>query len=55
MPDIMRAKKLAFRLGMSTASLPGGQRQVVKIYTDYDIVMKLGLEATVRVGDLIGN
>lgn len=55
MPDIMRAKKLAFRLGMSTAALPGGQRQVVKIYTDYDIVMKLGLEATVRVGDLIGN
>lgn len=55
MPEIQRAKKIVLRLGMSTAALPGGQRQVVKIYTDYDIVMKLGLEATVRVGDLIGN
>ena len=53
MPNIKQAKKLAFRLGMSTAALPGGQRQIVKIYTDYDIILKLGLEATVRIGDLL--
>jgi hypothetical protein len=52
MPNIKQAKKIAFRLGMSTAALPGGQRQIVKIYTDYDIILKLGLEATVRIGDL---
>lgn len=50
MPDIKRAKKLVLRLAMSTAS--GGQ-QVVKIYTDYDIKMTLGLEATARIGDLL--
>lgn len=55
MPEIRRAKKIALRLGMSTAALPGGQRQVVKIYTDYDLIMKLGLEATVKASDLIGN
>jgi len=52
MPDIKRAKKIAFRLGMSTSALPGGNRQIVKIYTDYDINMKVGVEAKIRFGDL---
>jgi hypothetical protein len=55
MPEILKAEQLVFRLRMSTSLLPSGDRQVVKIYTDYDLQMKLGLEATVRVGDLIGN
>ena len=48
MPEIKKAKKMILRLAMSTAN--GGQ-QVVKIYTDYDISMTLGLEATARIGD----
>ncbi|MDP2189103.1 MAG: hypothetical protein Q8J69_10515 [Sphingobacteriaceae bacterium] len=52
MPDIKRAKKMVLRLAMSTAQIPGG-RQVVKIYTDYNIIMKLGVEATLRIGDLL--
>ncbi len=52
MPDIKRAKKMVLRLSMSTATTPTGS-QVVKIYTDYSIKMKLGIEATVRLGDLL--
>lgn len=48
MPEIKKAKKMILRLSMSTAN--GGQ-QVVKIYTDYDIKMTLGLEVTARIGD----
>jgi hypothetical protein len=52
MPDIKRAKKMILRLSMSTATTPSGP-QIVKIYTDYSIKMKLGVEATVRIGDLL--
>lgn len=51
MPSILRAKKMAIKLRMSTSN---NGTQVVKIYTDYDIKMTVGVEATVRVGDLLG-
>lgn len=51
MPDILRAKKMAIRLRMSTSN---NGTQVVKIYTDYDLKMTIGVEATVRVGDFLG-
>lgn len=52
MPDIKRAKKMVLRLSMSTTTTPSGP-QIVKIYTDYSIKMNLGVEATVRIGDLL--
>lgn len=49
-----RAKKMIIKLRMSTSSLPNGDRQVVKIYTDYKLRMTVGVEVVARVGDLLG-
>lgn len=51
MPAIKQAKKMAIRLRMSTSN---NGTQVVKIYTDYDIKMTVGIEATVKVNELLG-
>lgn len=51
MPAIKQAKKMAIRLRMSTSN---NGTQVVKIFTDYDIKMTVGVEATVRVNELLG-
>lgn len=51
MPAIKQAKKMAIRLRMSTSN---NGTQVVKIYTDYDIKMTVGIEATVKVNELVG-
>lgn len=54
-PRIVNAKNMIVRLAMSTSTLPNGDRQVVKIYTDYKLKLTIGVEIAARVSDFIGN